>query len=155
VPGTVGRDYRDIDFDTSIPQAKLDIEAGRRTNALPWRGQFSPELVNILLDTYAVEGGLVVDPFCGSGTTMIESSAGGWPSYGIELNPSAFILSRLYTLGDNDITEVIQALGNVNARIMAKEMASENATSLLEAIEESEGSAEKYIAEAIFLLTLI
>ncbi|HET7076644.1 MAG TPA: hypothetical protein VFM49_04270, partial [Chloroflexia bacterium] len=50
-------------------QQKLDIAARSRTSLFPWRGQFSPEFIEFMLGQFAPSGGVVADPFVGSGTT--------------------------------------------------------------------------------------
>ncbi|MGP5147609.1 DNA methyltransferase [Corynebacterium variabile] len=147
------RSYAEIPFGTDIPQANLDIEGGRRVNSLPWRGQFSPGLVEVLLDTYAPEGGLVLDPFCGSGTTMIEAARTGRPSHGVEVNPAAYILARLYSLG-NTGQEPLVAFENVRGRVWSTPGAFDDATALLGAVKGAATDAETFIAEAVFLLAL-
>ncbi len=46
------------------------IENMERSNPFPWNGQFSPQLVETLLQTYAPSGGFMLDPFLGSGTVL-------------------------------------------------------------------------------------
>lgn len=78
----------------SIPQGRLNLAARTRTSVLPWRGQFSPELVDVLLDTYAREGDTVLDPFVGSGTTLIECGRRGHTGYGVDVNAAAIYSAR-------------------------------------------------------------
>lgn len=40
---------------------------------------------------------LVMDPFCGSGSTLLESQKAGYPCIGIDLNPIACLISRVKT----------------------------------------------------------
>lgn len=90
-----------IPLDTqSIPQQVLNIEAKTRSNLLPWNGQFSPQLVSALLDEYAHPGGLVVDPFVGSGTVLAEASRCELPAFGADINPAAYHMAALYTLAN-------------------------------------------------------
>lgn len=42
-------------------------------------------------------GTAVMDPFCGSGTTLLEAQRAGRPSVGIDLNPIACLISRVKT----------------------------------------------------------
>ena len=58
----------------SIPQGDLDIVQRVRTNPFPWTGQFSPQLVEQLLDAFAPPSSAVLDPFVGSGTLLGESA---------------------------------------------------------------------------------
>ncbi len=53
---------------TTIPQRRLNIADKNRSNLFPWNGQFSPQLIEVLLETYAPASAFVLDPFVGSGT---------------------------------------------------------------------------------------
>ncbi|GAA2051378.1 DNA methyltransferase [Streptomyces cheonanensis] len=81
-----------------IGQADLDVLVRERRSALPWRGQFTPGLVSKLLDVYYPGFGIVVDPFLGSGTTVLECIRKGIPSAGVEINPAALELSGILEL---------------------------------------------------------
>lgn len=83
-------------FADPLPQSILDIEGKSRSNLFTWRGQFSPQLIESLLRAYCPEGATILDPFSGSGTTLLEASCLAMPAYGFELNPAAWILSRVY-----------------------------------------------------------
>ncbi len=56
-----------------------------------------PQVARKLLADYAPEGklGLVLDPYVGSGTTLVESSIKGISSVGIDLNPLAIFMSKV------------------------------------------------------------
>ena len=84
--------------ESEIPAAQLNIESKARSNLFPWNGQFSPQFVEVMLRRYAPAGASVLDPFCGSGTVLAESCHLGLTGTGIELNPAAFMLARIYTL---------------------------------------------------------
>ena len=82
---------------TEIPQGKLDIEDKSRSNPLPWNGQFSPQLVQVLLAKhYAAPGTVVLDPFLGSGTVLLEAGHAGIGAVGTEINPAAVAFARIY-----------------------------------------------------------
>ena len=56
---------------------------------------FPPHLVRDYLDTFGVDSTqTVLDPFCGTGTTLVECRKLGIPSVGIERNPMAGFASR-------------------------------------------------------------
>lgn len=74
-------------------QAKLDIIERSRTSLLPWRGQFSPELIEHLIETFCPNAQKLADPFCGSGTVLAEAMRMGRASIGIDINPAAYVLS--------------------------------------------------------------
>ena len=82
----------------SLPQANLNIAARVRTSIFPWTGQFSPQLVEELLAAYAPHGGVIFDPFVGSGTVLVEAARMGLAAGGSELNPAAMVLSRVFQM---------------------------------------------------------
>src|SRR5437899_8051776 len=59
---------------------------------------FPPHLVRNYLERFEVHNKqLVLDPFCGTGTTLVECKKRGIPSVGIEANPMAHLASRVKT----------------------------------------------------------
>lgn len=74
-------------------QAKLNIVERSRTSLLPWRGQFSPELIEHLIETFCPDARKLADPFCGSGTVLAEAMRTGRAAVGIDINPAAYVLS--------------------------------------------------------------
>jgi DNA modification methylase len=59
---------------------------------------FPPHLVRTYLDKFAVsQTERVLDPFCGTGTTLVECKKRGIPSVGVEANPVAHFASRVKT----------------------------------------------------------
>ncbi len=75
-----------------------DIGTRSETNALPWRGQFTPDLVAMFFERFDPKLGTVLDPFAGSGTVLLESLKLNRPSIGIEVNPAACLLARFFEL---------------------------------------------------------
>ena len=56
----------------------------------PYKGKFYPQLVRPLLNILNVpKGGTVFDPFCGSGTVLLESILNGYQAFGCDINPIA------------------------------------------------------------------
>ena len=47
-----------VSFDQPLDQAHLDIDDKKRANLLAWRGQFSPQFVQAILENYADKVGL-------------------------------------------------------------------------------------------------
>ncbi len=64
-------------FSTPISQSDLDIDEKKRSNPFPWRGQFSPQLIETLLEAYCPSGSTILDPFAGSGTVLLEAARQG------------------------------------------------------------------------------
>ena len=58
-----------------------------------YRGKFFPQLVRALMNIARLpKDAIVLDPMCGSGTTLVEARLSGRESYGLDMNPlSVFI----------------------------------------------------------------
>ena len=84
------------EFDKPIPQARLNITEKKRSNLFSWRGQFSPQLVEAIFEAYCLPNSVILDPFVGSGTVLLEAGNFLFEAYGIEINPAAWILSKTY-----------------------------------------------------------
>ena len=102
---------------TSLPQGNLDVAERVRTNPFPWAGQFSPQLVEGLLTAYAPRNGVVLDPFVGSGTSLVEAARLGLPACGGDLNPAAVALARVYRLVNLDAAERAALLDGLRERL--------------------------------------
>jgi DNA modification methylase len=83
-----------INFD----QDKLNVTSKTRSNIFNWRGQFTPEFVEYIINTFAATANTVFDPFCGSGTVLLESARHGLASTGFEINPAAYAMARFISL---------------------------------------------------------
>jgi len=81
---------------SELAQESLDIQNKLRSNPLSWSGQFSPQLIQVLLNKYAWPGSIVFDPFLGSGTVLLEAGLAGLSASGTEINPAAIALSQTY-----------------------------------------------------------
>ena len=61
----------------------------------PYKGKFYPQLAKGLMNLCDLSAGARVhDPFCGSGTTLLESYLNGYSSFGCDLNPLAAKIAR-------------------------------------------------------------
>lgn len=56
--------------------------------------KFIPQIVSRLAEKYTKEGDLIVDPFGGCGTTLVESKIMGRPSVGVDINPVAVLITK-------------------------------------------------------------
>ena len=107
----------DVDRE-SLPQTNLDITNRVRTNPFPWTGQFSPQLAEQLLAAYAPRSGLVLDPFVGSGTSLMEAARLKLAASGAELNPAAALLAKVYALVNCRAAIRASAMNEVQARLL-------------------------------------
>ncbi|MEK7541173.1 MAG: DNA methyltransferase [Patescibacteria group bacterium] len=63
----------------------------------PYLGKFIPQLVEVFLKKYFKRGDWVIDPFLGSGTTLIESNVLGMNSVGVEISQFNCLISEIKT----------------------------------------------------------
>ncbi len=87
-----------------LDQARLDIGAKQRMSRFPWKGQFSPDLIDYLLESFCKKPSTVLDPFCGSGTVLYESIRKGHSAIGVEVNPAAWMLSAVSGYSKFDVS---------------------------------------------------
>ena len=60
-----------------------------------YRGKFNPQIVRATGNIIGLPSGAwVLDPFCGSGTTLLECAHSGWNAIGIDLNPLGVLISN-------------------------------------------------------------
>ncbi len=88
-----------------LDQNRLDVTAKTRSNIFNWRGQFTPQLVDYLIDEFAAHASAIIDPFCGSGTVLLESASRGIAAYGTELHPAAYAMAKFSTLSSLSLPE--------------------------------------------------
>ena len=55
--------------------------------------KFIPQLARRLIEEYSEPCDTVLDPFCGCGTTLVESAVSGRYSYGYDINPISIMIS--------------------------------------------------------------
>ncbi|MFH1823995.1 MAG: DNA methyltransferase [Candidatus Firestonebacteria bacterium] len=56
--------------------------------------KFIPQIVSRLVEKYTKENEIVVDPFAGCGTTLVESKVMGRHSIGVDINPVAVLITK-------------------------------------------------------------
>jgi tRNA G10 N-methylase Trm11 len=73
-----------------------------------YKGKFYPQLAKALLNLADVPvGGRVLDPFCGSGTVLLEAQLNGYRAFGVDMNPLAALISRAKTAVPTESTVVL------------------------------------------------
>ncbi len=115
--------YREIDLELSWSERDLpERERTKHVHRLhPYLGKFVPQLVETLLARHVRPGGPVLDPFAGSGTTLVQSLEGGHPATGLDVAAFNCLLMRVKTAEYNrfalerEVREVLARMGDVEA----------------------------------------
>lgn len=64
----------------------------------PYPARFIPQIPRRLIDLFHPgDDAPVLDPFCGSGTTLVEAASVGLPAVGIDLHPLATLIAKVKT----------------------------------------------------------
>ena len=122
--GTQAALYAEIDLELSWSESELpQSERTKHVHGLhPYLGKFPPQLAEALIRRHCPEGGLVLDPFCGSGTTLVEAVGLGRDAVGCDISAFNALLSREKTR-QHDAAAAAAGLAETLAR--AESLASE------------------------------
>ena len=98
--------YRDIDLELSWSERDLpERERTKHVHRLhPYLGKFIPQLVETLLGRYVAPGSRVLDPFAGSGTTLVQALESGREPTGVDVAAFNCLLMRVKTARYNLVT---------------------------------------------------
>ena len=96
--------YSEIDLALSWSERELpERERTKHVHRLhPYLGKFIPQLVEVLLSRYVRQGGRVLDPFAGSGTTLVQGLESGYDAAGGDLAAFNCLLMRVKTARYNE-----------------------------------------------------
>lgn len=60
-----------------------------------YKGKFNPQIVRSILTVFGIkENNCIFDPFCGSGTTLVEAAQNNISSHGTDINPLAVFIAN-------------------------------------------------------------
>lgn len=72
-------------------------------------------LVGSLIEEFACPGDDICDPFCGSGTTVVQALLHGYRVYGTDINPLALLIAKVRS-SNVDITRSLEHLDHLKER---------------------------------------
>lgn len=76
----------------------VDAETQNLThNVHRYSGKFIPQIAARAIEILSKEGDMILDPYCGSGTTVLEAALLGRNSIGIDLSPLAALIAKVKT----------------------------------------------------------
>ncbi len=106
--------------DVSMPVQQSTYKGGRELAFHRWfrlTPSFGPHLVGHILDKFgATEKSVVLDPFCGAGTTPIECKRQGLSCYGFEINPVLQFVGNQSLYWDLEADLLRQSLAKLKQR---------------------------------------
>ena len=87
-----------------------------------YKGKFNPQVVSSLINIFNLnEKSIILDPFCGSGTVMLEAKYKGINAIGVDINPmAAFIANTKLQSSSKDAKEIKGFLNAINKRLLIK-----------------------------------
>jgi DNA methylase len=93
--------YRELADELHLSWSEAELPERERTKHVhrlhPYLGKFVPQLVEALLGRYIRPGGRVLDPFAGSGTTLVQCLESGYDAVGVDLAAFNCLLMRVKT----------------------------------------------------------
>jgi hypothetical protein len=110
--------YRGIDFELSWSERDLpERERTKHVHRLhPYLGKFIPQLVETLLERHVQGGCRVLDPFAGSGTTLVQALESGRSATGADIAAFNCLLMRVKT-HRYDLAQLEQEVADAQRRL--------------------------------------
>ncbi|HEX9430522.1 MAG TPA: DNA methyltransferase, partial [Candidatus Bathyarchaeia archaeon] len=84
--------------------------------------RFVPQVPGILIGYFTAPNESVLDPFCGSGTTLVEAARAGRRSFGIDTNPVAILMTsaKLVPYDDKAYSDYVEGILSETRRWLAR-----------------------------------
>ena len=113
----------------------------------PYKGKFIPQLVEYFLDAhtddfkkevYFKEGDIVLDPFCGSGTTLVQANELGMHAIGVDISEFNALVSNIKVEKHNlvDVQNEIYAITSALKRFISESNVTQFEAQLTEELSE-------------------
>ena len=110
--------YGELDLALSWSERELpERERTKHVHRLhPYLGKFVPQLVEAMLERYVRPGGRVLDPFAGSGTTLVQALESGYDAVGVDIAAFNALLISVKTR-EHDLEALAADVRDVSGRL--------------------------------------
>jgi hypothetical protein len=118
--------YDELAGDLHLSWSEAELPERERTKHVhrlhPYLGKYVPQLVEALLGRYVRPGGRVLDPFAGSGTTLVQALESGHDAVGVDVAAFNVLLMRVKTarydpfLLETELRDAASRLGSSSER---------------------------------------
>ncbi len=115
----------DLNWHLSFVEYK-EYERTKHVHRLhPYKGKFIPQLVEYFLDghtdefkreVFFKEGDIVLDPFCGSGTTLVQANELGMHAVGVDISAFNVMISNV-KIEKHNFSEISKAIKKLTAEL--------------------------------------
>jgi hypothetical protein len=122
--------YRELDVDLDLSWSERELPERERTKHVhrlhPYLGKFIPQLVEALLERHLPTARRVLDPFAGSGTTLVQALESGRDAVGVDVAAFNCLLmevkTRRYNLFalEHDLRDAVRRLESFDGKVAEK-----------------------------------
>jgi tRNA G10 N-methylase Trm11 len=125
-----------------------------------YKGRFYPQLAKVFMNYAGIKrGDTVLDPFCGSGTTLVESFLYGANAVGVDINPIAYLLAKAkvksIVLKQKDLSQIRKAFECIKEDPDGKKIKIENYRNTLDIEYLQNWFPENNLKKIILILEII
>lgn len=115
----------DLNWNLSFENLKESDTTKHVHRLHPYKGKFIPQLVEYFIDSHTdefktqsffKEGDIILDPFCGSGTTMVQANELSMHAIGIDISEFNSLISNCKVM-KYDITDVKKEINRITSKL--------------------------------------